>query len=91
MKPKVKNRPYLDWIELKKYFGTKYPEIDCRKVISLLADGGGVHNGCYQTFENPEGCENLFEPEIAEFSKVLFTEFPDAENEYGDISVWIWW
>lgn len=90
MKPKVKTKKFLDWVELKPYLKKKYPELKLDKIVGLFADYGDFCNGCFKSVENPEGNEGAYEPDIEALSKVLFKEFPDAA-ENDDINLYIWW
>ncbi len=90
MKPKVKTKKYLDWVELRPYLQKKHPELKLDKVLHLLAEYGDFCNGCFKSVENPEGNEGMWEPPIEALAAVLFKEFPDAA-EGDEIELYIWW
>lgn len=91
MKPEVKTKKFLDWVELKPYLKKKYPMLKLDKIISIFADGGDFCNGCFKSVENPEGNEGMWEVDIEALAAVLFKEFPDAVADDGDIDLYLWW
>lgn len=85
-KPQVRTKKFLDWIELKPFLEKNGIKTD--RILSLIADYGGVHNGSFHGFERPE--PGMYEPPIQKLVEFLFEQFPDAV-EGEAIELHIWW
>ncbi len=87
-KPRIRTRQYLDWVEIRPYLTSKYPELKLEKALGLLADRGNFHNGCFVSLEDRE---DMYEPEVEALAKAVFKEWPQAVDKYNAIELWIWW
>lgn len=98
MKPKV--HPYLDWVELERWFEKKYPEDFKRQVISDWLRGDEHKSNDSLITASGECLDREFDEKdytdydwvaVKFFMRVLHREFPDAIDEYGDAKIRYWW
>ncbi len=87
VKPKVRTKKFLDWVELRPFLEKKGIKLD--KVLGLISEYGDFHNGCDVPLERPS--PSMYEPPVQKLAELLFEEFPDAVDGDDTITLHIWW
>lgn len=96
IKPVVRNRPYYDYIEVRNYINTKYPDLNNEGWRDLMVALGVEHNGVdidIFVMAAPDTIDEFFnelDDDVKGLFSVLRTEFPDLFLENGP-SLHVWW
>lgn len=101
-KPDVCVKQYLDWPTLGRWLVDEklFTNAELNSIADYWHGWGNFHNGCWVAVsekfdEESDDPDDPFAshhpPALLRLRDLLFREYPQLVNSWGDIEIWYWW